>query len=471
MKKILYTLLSAGVLLLGNLFASNGTFQVAVESPTPAASPTLIPQTLETDSNNEPTSVPPATEESGDPYGEFYLTVIAPDLSSQTDPNVLIDKFITRLLRLPGSCVVGLIECPDPEVVPPPFDMRDVLAMDMDSGSLIWSPDGRQGMLTVHPPDDFTDGWTAEEWEQFQTSKLEDLNISASSLYVFDAGTDTWRELYRADRKFFYAAHWSPDGQWIAFVVSSSMVAVHPFQAEDGVYVIHPDGSGLQRLGGLNDYGTILGWIGNNILLRRQLHPGSTTDFTHVVEKLNFDGQVTTLFESSRPVNYALAPDGGSLLAADSTTRNGGSPQRAVDVLALDGSVIHSFGTFDNFTSSVYPFVWSPDGTQVAFANLRRLYVAPRVGQASLPADTFGIGPDTREVYVADDTHTTPQYMDIQFSHDGRYLLVQVYEGFVHFVVVSLETGQSTPLVIPHLDPFVLDDDFLGDPSFFSWRQ
>jgi hypothetical protein len=186
---------------------------------------------------------------------------------------------------------------------------------------------------------------------------------------------------------------------------------------------------------------------------------------------LNLDGQVTTLFESSRLVNYALAPDGGSLLAADSTTRNGGSPQRAVDVLALDGSVIHSFGTFSNFTSSIYPFVWSPDGSQVAFANLRRLYVAPRVSQSNLPGDTFGIAPDTREVYVADDTYIPPTYNDIQFSHDSRYLLMEVYEGFTHFVVVSLETGQSTPLAIPHLDPFVVDDDYLGDPGFFSWRQ
>ncbi len=69
-------------------------------------------------------------------------------------------------------------------------------------------------------------------------------------------------------------------------------------------------------------------------------------DFSHVVEKLNFDGQLTTLFESSRLAHYALAPDGSSLLAADSATRDGGSPQKAVDVLALDGSVIRSFGTF-----------------------------------------------------------------------------------------------------------------------------
>jgi hypothetical protein len=220
----------------------------------------------------------------------------------------------------------------------------------------------------------------------------------------------------------------------------------------------------------------MLGWVGNSILLRRFLHPssflpGSPLDFSHIVEKLNFDGQVTTLFESSRLVNYALAPDGGSLLAADSTTREGSGPDKTVNVLALDGSVIHSFGTFSNFTSAIFPFVWSPDGSQVAFANLRRLYVAPRVSQLDAPAEPLGIPPETREVYVADDTYDTPRYMDIQFSHDSKYLLVQVFEGFTHFVVVSLESGQSTPLTIPHMDPFVWDDNYLGDPSFFSWRQ
>ena len=470
MKRSLINLMLSALLLGLGWFVPHSVFDVTLETATPLPSPTsapLFPETI-TANPDGPTPVPTPIEEH-DPYGELYFSIIKPkEYYPPATPPPGVDESLTRLARLPGSCVVGLVVCPAPEIVPTPFDMKDVLTTDSDSGALIWSPNGRYGVITVHPQDDLTRGWPKEELEQLQKMDLKDLQISASTLYLFDAETDTWSELYTADRKYFYSAYWSPDGQWIAFNIASSMFSFHPFQADDGVYVVHPDGSGLQRLGG---EGYILGWVGNSILTLRALHPGSSVDNAHVVEKLNFDGQVTTLFESSRLARYALAPDGGSLLAADSATFDGGSPQKAVDVLALDGSVIRSFGTFFFIDSSWFPFIWSPDGSQVAFTRLGHLYVAPRVSQLDLPADTFGIHPDTHEVYTSDDTNTTPNYVDIQFSHDNKYLLMDVYEGSTHFVIVSLESGQSTPLAIPHMDPFVQDDNYLGVLAFFSWRQ
>jgi len=470
MKRSLINLIVSALLLGLGWFVPHSVFDVALETPTPLPSPTLVPLFPERIAAhpNDPTPVPTPIEEH-DPYGELYFTIIkSKEYYPPATPPPGVDESLTRLARLPGSCVVGLVVCPAPEIIPTPFDMKDVLATDSDSGALIWSPNGRYGLIMVHPPDDFTRGWIDEEWEQFKKSDLNDLKISSSTLYLFDAENDTWSEIYHANRKFLYSVHWSADGQWIAFTVASSMVTIHPSQADDGVYIVHPDGSELQQLGGKGGY--ILGWVGGSLLSRRFLDPTSG-NFSHIVELLTFKGEVTTLFESSRLASYALAPDGGSLLAADSATRDGGGPQKTINVLALDGSVIRSFGTFSNFSSAISPFVWSPDGSQVAFANLRRLYVAPRVSQLDLSADTFGVPPDTREVYVADDTYITPSYLDVQFSHDNKFLVAEVYEGFTHFVVVSLETGQSTPLTIPHIDPFVWDDNYLGDLSFFSWRQ
>lgn len=470
MKRTLISLVVSALLLGLGWLVPHSAFDVTLETSTSLASPasvSLTPEVVAVDLD-DPTPIPTPLEER-DPYGELYFSIVKPkEYFPPATPPPGVDESITSLARLPGSCAVGLVPCPAPEIVPTPFDMKDVLATDSDSGALTWSPDGRYGLIVIHPPDDLTRGWTAEEWEQFKKADLKDLKISSSTLYIFNAENDTWSELYSADRKFFYSAHWSSDGQWIAFTVASSLLTIHPSQADDGIYVVHADGHGLQRLGG-NGY--ILGWLGDSILSFRYLHPGSSMDFSHIVEKLNFDGQVTTLFESSRLVHYALAPDGGSLLAADSTTRDGGSPQKAVDVLALDGSIIRSFGTFSNFSSAVFPFVWSQDGSQVAFANLRRLYVAPRVSQLDSISDTFGVPPDTREVYVANDTYIAPDYVDLQFSHDNKYLLMQVYEGYTHFVIVSLESGESTSLAIPHMDPFLMDNNYLGDLSFFSWRQ
>jgi hypothetical protein len=441
--------------------------EVTIETSTPPASPSSIGSLPEPIGESLTPVTAPMKEL--DPYGELYFSIVTPkEYASPATPPPGLDESTTRLARLPGSCVVGLVACPAPEIVSTPFDMKDVLAIDSDSGALTWSPDGRYGLIVIHSQDDITRGWTSEEWERIKESDLNDFEISSSKLYLFDAENDTWSEIYHADRKFFYSVNWSSDGQWIAFTIASSLLSIHPYQADDGIYVVRPDGTSLQRMG---NTGYILGWSGNSIILFRYLHPGSTVDFSHVVERLSFDGQVTRLFESSRLIHYSLAPDGGSLLAADSTTRDGGSPQKAIDVLALDGSVIRSFGTFSNYSSAIFPFTWSLDGSLVAFANTRRLYVAPRVSQLDLQADTFGVHPDTREVYLADDANIAPDYVDIQFSNDNKFLLAEIYEGLTHFVVLSLENDQVVPLVIPHMDPFVQDDNYLGVLSFFSWRQ
>ena len=116
-----------------------------------------------------------------DPYGELYFSIVTPkEYAPPATPPPGLDESTTRLARLPGSCVVGLVACPAPEIVSTPFDMKDVLATDSDSGALTWSPDGRYGLIVIHPQDDLTRGWTSEEWEQLKNIDLSDLNISSS---------------------------------------------------------------------------------------------------------------------------------------------------------------------------------------------------------------------------------------------------------------------------------------------------
>jgi hypothetical protein len=183
---------------------------------------------------------------------------------------------------------------------------------------------------------------------------------------------------------------------------------------------------------------------------------------------LTFEGQVKPLFEASRvgPHAYLLAPDGGALLVMNPLN------PASIDLLALDGSVIRSLGVFLNNGSTApmpSPLAWSPDGSLIAFANLRRLYVAPRVNQVDVSSGWVGIPPESREVYAASDQSSTPMFLDFEFSSDNKYLLMNVYEGFSHFVTVELDSGQAKPLDIPDMDPY-LDANYLGDPGSFSWR-
>jgi len=352
MKRILYTILTAAAVLLVNYFFSNGTFQANVETPTPLPTHTSVPlfPVPMTPGPNDPTPMATPTIETRGPYNELYFTITTPKeyYPPATPPGY--DESTYRLARLPGSCVVGLTECPEVETVRTPFDMKEVWN---DGTGIAWSPDGRYGLLVVHPEDELSSGKTKDELEKIKLQSPSEYNISPSTLYLFDAQTDVWNEVYRMERKFVTNQKWSPDGEWIAFVVNSSVWAFQSPQADDGIYVVHPDGSGLKQLSGMSASTYILGWIGNSILLQRAQGLYPTADSVkYRMEMLTLDGETKFLFETNRMAYYTLSPDGGALLATDAQGEPGvydNSPIKGVDVLALDGSVIHRFGTFSNY--------------------------------------------------------------------------------------------------------------------------
>ncbi|TLN03922.1 hypothetical protein FDZ74_14520, partial [bacterium] len=309
-----------------------------------------------------------------------------------------------------------------------------------------WSPDGKLGVLVTHPEDELSRGRTSEELETLKTQSPADLQISPSTIYVFDAESESWQEIYRLERKYIYEPFWSPDGQWLAFAVRGSVWAFHPLQADDGIYVIRPDGSDLRQLSAVE--AGILGWLGNGILLQHVLAPYPATDYA--IDLLTLDGELKSLFESERSAYYNLAPDGSALLVSDAQGVSAHSPQKAVDLLALEGSILHTYGTFSNQSASIFSTAWSDDGVQIAFASLRRVYVSPRGG-------------NPREVYVADDTFVQPTIWQMQFSPDQQYLLLDVYDGVPKLVSVALDGGEATQVTWPGLN---LDYQARN----FSWR-
>ena len=465
MKRSIFSLIASLFLLGLGWLLPHSVFNVSIETdPTPASvlpadfpSKSLPASTDAPEVSPVPTGIPTPEH---DPYGELYFTVItSKEYIPPAEPPAGIDESTARLARLPGSCVVGLIECPELETVQTPFNMKDVFRAD--GGGLIWSSDGRYGLLVTHPEDELSTGKTKDELAQLANQSPADFEISPSTLYLFDAQLNTWQEVYSAERKFFLTPTWSPDGQWIAFQVLSSIWAFHPSQSDDGIYLVHPDGSGLQQLSSVS--ASIHGWIGNSLLLqqRQGLYPAPQYTF----ELLALNGEIKPLFTSTRQAFYNLAPAGGVLLAVDALGEINNTPTKSVDVLALDGSVIQTFGSFSSYTSGIYPLAWSPDASLVAFANQRRVYIGARAAQSAMPGglSDFPVEGSVREVYIADDTYVEPSFWNFQFSNDNRYLLMHVYDGIPHFVAVALETGQAIPLEIKGLT----SSEQAGS---FSWR-
>lgn len=427
MKRLILNLIATAIMLGIGWQVPHSPLKVTLEMPTPTPAAVLAE---ETPSPLLPSATDILTPER-DPFGELYFTLVGFDHAP-------------RLVRLPGACVVGKIDCPEAEMVLTPFAMKDVFTNGVKG--LTWSRDGKYGVFVIHPEDDLSRGRTKEELNQLKIQTPADFQVSTSTIYLFDAETDAWRELYHAESKFIYSPVWSADGQWLAFAMRSSVWAFHPIQAEDGIYVIRPDGSQLFQLASVD--ATILGWVGSSVALQRTVSPYPAVDYA--IEMLTLDGQKTSLFASTRLAYYNLAPDGGALLVTDAQSENSGGPQKSVELLALDGSVTHSFGIYSNMTQSIWVTDWSSDSSQIAFANLRRVYVAPRSG---VP----------HEVYLAADTYVEPSIWNMQFSPDQKYLLLDVYDGIPKLVVIALESGQSNELAWQGIN---LDQQ----ASNFSWR-
>ncbi len=395
------------------------TEDYGMETPSatlPEAYPTETPNPTVTADNSQETAREPTTTPFPTPtpdplqaaYGQVYFTLSRLNVS--------------RLVRLPGACVAGQQACLEPEALSTPFDGNEIF--DVTKAGMSWTRDGRYAALATRPKDPVLAGRT--------------------NLLVYDALENIWVEIYRADGKYIYPGAWSPDGQWLSFTMVPSAGGL---QADDGIYVIHPDGSGPRQMANIE--GSILGWIGSSVLAQRTLT--SSPAWTYRMELLGLDGQVKPLFTSSRVAFYHLNPDGRSLLATDAAIMDAPVSPKAVDLLSLDGNIIHSFGRYDTPASSIYGGVWSSDGAQVAFASQGRAYVAPRKGSP-------------REVYAAGNRSAgNPEITRLQFSPDQRFLLMRVEDRTSKMVAVSLVDGQVYPVRWPGMSSA---DQVVG----FSWR-
>lgn len=297
-----------------------------------------------------------------------------------------------RWVRLPASCVTGDAACPEAEVIQLPVELTYSLQ------PVVWSPTRREAAW-AYPVNAEGRIWT---------------------LYLFNSRENSWKELASFDR-YMDPPMWSRDGAWLAFRLQDG-------NGGSEVYVIRRDGTNMKNItnnSGLPADGApyvMDSWLGENIILRSSNSGGSGALYLLRVA----DGKVTPLFETLlTKAPFLESPDGTMLAYVDYEYT---SQKQAVKIIAPDGKTFRDLAAFSS--GSILGLAWSPDGSQLAFAqvtdSMSSVYVIDSDGR------------NLRQVF------TNPTGAQFIFSPNGQYLLVQAIDGTgEHLYAIHLTTLTS----------------------------
>ncbi|HET9905154.1 MAG TPA: hypothetical protein VFQ23_00890 [Anaerolineales bacterium] len=356
---------------------------------------------------SEPVETATSLSSGKDALGELYFFT----LPHQSNPSA-------QLVRLPGLCVVGAVECPQLETVQVHFGLNFTLS------ELRWSPAGNFAAFAYpdHP------------------------NGTPYKLWSFDPTASMWTPIF--EYAYIDPPIWSSDGQWLAFRVQDGL-------GGEDVYVIQPDGSGLKNLTASDDlpaqgrpYVTY-GWVGQNIIVRSaNLGTEGSVYLIRVA-----DGHVQSMFDTQLTKSVFVPSSDGAQLAYDEY--NSESQVHSLRVAEPDGANVLELATFTGGT--LYPIVWSPDNRQLAFAYYTE------ATQSTPIADVHVIsldGTGSKQVYRG------VTIGSILFSPDGNYLLINETTSPTggHLFVVNLETLEQRIIQAPGLS---LNSDWVMP----SWRR
>ena len=375
-------------------FATSTTLPITTPQPGAAIlTATATSKPVETESAS------PSEREAGELY--FFLQ---PRQSGQS----------IQLAKVSGVCVFDSAKCPPLQAVQVPF------AFNFTINALSWSPDGKYAAF----------------------SYSDKPNGTPTKLWLFDAAASTWTSL--AEFAYIDPPFWSPDGKWIAFLVRNE------FGAEDA-YVIHPDGSGLKKVGvdlpaDARPY-IMDGWYADKVMMRSALNVNQA--YLVNVD----DGHAHSMFDSLPIKNVFVAAPDASLLAYEETENN--NPAHGLKVMKPDGTGSTTLGSFAG-KGRLYPIVWSHDSQRIAFAHY----------------EDVNTGNPGAEVYVVnrDGSNLTLVYKGITIGHlifspDEKYLLVEEITSITggHLFLVDLATLKTKILQAPGLST---DYDWYAP----SWR-
>ncbi|MHB8777648.1 MAG: hypothetical protein ACYC6R_07785 [Anaerolineales bacterium] len=320
-----------------------------------------------------------------------------------------------QLVKVSALCVSNSGECPPLEKIEVPFSFNFTIH------ALSWSPDGKYAAF----------------------SYSDNPNGTPTKLWSFDANAKTWTSL--AQFPYIDPPFWSPDGSWIAFRTQDGL-------GGEDVYVVHPDGSELKSVSGdlpVEGRPYIMdGWYTENIIMRSALpgNPGSI----YLVRAAN--GQARPMFETVlTKAQFVASPDAGFLAYDDYDYH---TQSHVLKVMEPDGANALTIANFSG--GSIYPLIWSPDSSLIAF----NYY------------GSFTSAEPDAQVYVVSRRGKNPSLVykgttvgRLIFSPSGRYLLVEETTSISggHLFLIDLATLDQEILQAPGLST---DYDWYAP----SWR-
>jgi len=334
-----------------------------------------------------------------DHYGELYFTLMA---QTYPDPNL-------RLVRLPGSCVVGIVACPEsgPEIIPG-YPNKNFTILP-----LYWAPDGSSAVLT-NPTN--PQGWP-------------------TGLFKFDPDKLTWSVL--VEKEYLEQLSWSPDGKWIAF--QSSENNLHD------LYLIHPDGSGLTNLTKGAYTGEISSFLGGGWLENGYLYAFGNPSGAKLYLANPENGQSKEFPVDFPPgkSQFLPSPDGKSIALVESSDSG-----HTVKIFNAGGKFVRQLASFQNISITLHS--WSADSKKLAFNG---------AGDTTDTVFIVGVdGSDFRQIYTG---RTIGQVI---FSPDGQYVVIEdINETGERLYIYRLTKGEIRLLSAPGLN---LADNWRAP----SWR-
>ena len=146
---------------------------------------------------------------------------------------------------------------------------------------------------------------------------------------------------------------WSPDGNWIAFTRSN-----------DGIYIIHPDGSGLKRLTPATVQARPVDWMPDSRALAISVS-SSEGDQLVLVDIVSGASRTMLTIAKSKSGFRALSPDGKQITFNETVF---GKSYYSTWISNLDGSGRILLANLDQEVT--VGAAWSPDGKWLVLAVL-----------------------------------------------------------------------------------------------------